>query len=196
MQPNTTQNTTRSDLLVWVDLEMTGLNPKVDVITEIATIITDSDLNVIAEGPELVIKIEDLALRERTFARTDFVIDPALAAAITTSNVTMAEAQRQTLDFIAQYVEKNSSPLCGNSIHTDRYFLIEHMPGIINHLHYRNIDVSSVKELARRWKPEVFEQACAQKKGVHRAKDDILESIAELKFYREHFFSAPYFVLP
>ncbi len=179
----------RKDLLVWVDLEMTGLDPRVDVITEIATVITDSYLHIIAQGPELVIQIEDPALRERALTRTDFAVDPLLADAIRASTITMREAERQTLAFVETYIEKNSSPLCGNSIHMDRYFLMEHMPQLVSHLKYRNIDVSSVKELAHRWKLSVYEEAVLAKKGAHRAKGDIIESINELKFYRDHFFA-------
>lgn len=178
----------RDDLLLWVDLEMTGLDPRVDVITEIASVITDNNLNVIAEGPELVIKIEDAVLREHTFTREDFRINPELAVAIERSSITMANAEKQTHDFISAYLKKDSSPLCGNSIHTDRYFLTTHMSSITQHLQYRNIDVSSVKELARRWAPDTYSQAASAKKGTHRAKEDILESIAELRFYRDNFF--------
>lgn len=175
----------RDDLLVWADLEMTGLDARKDLITEIATIITDSDLNIIAEGPEIVIHVPNF---EELTKGEEFFEDYPFAEEIKKSTITLEEAEKETLSFIEEFVVPQSSPLCGNSIYADRIFLRYHMSTLNDYLHYRNLDVSTVKELARRWKPEMMEQVDLIKKGNHRAKDDILESIEELKFYRDNFF--------
>lgn len=175
----------REDLLVWADLEMTGLDARRDLITEIATVITDSNLNIIAEGPEIVINVPNF--KELT-KEDEFFEDYPFADEIEKSTVTLEEAEEKTLSFIEEFVAPQSSPLCGNSIYADRIFLKFYMPTLDNYLHYRNIDVSSVKELARRWKSSLVDEVDLMKKGNHRAKEDILESIEELKFYRDNFF--------
>lgn len=175
----------RTDTLVWMDLEMTGLDPEDNVIIEIATIITDDQLNIVAEGPVIAVHQPDseLAKMDEWNVRTHG--DSGLVDRVKASKVSMAEAEKQTLDFIAQYVKKGHSPLCGNSIHQDRRFLVKQMPILEEFVHYRNIDVSTLKELAKRWKPEILPGF--KKSESHKALDDILESIAEMKYYREHF---------
>jgi oligoribonuclease len=174
-----------------MDLEMTGLDPSRDVIVEISTLITDDDLNILAEGPDLVIHQPDHVL-----ARMDpFVVDmhtrSGLLEAIKASTVTLEEAGAATLAFIREHVpEPRTVPLCGNSIGTDRRFLAAYLPEIEDYLHYRSVDVSSVKELVRRWYPSV-RAARPRKVGSHRALDDIRESVAELRYYRERIFVPP-----
>ncbi|MEX0622631.1 MAG: oligoribonuclease, partial [Saccharospirillum sp.] len=171
--------------LIWVDLEMTGLNPDTDRIIEIATVVTDKDLNVIAEGPNLVVHQSDAVLDAMDEWCTTHHGESGLTQRVKDSILSDAEAEAQTLAFLQDWVEPGQSPLCGNSIWQDRRFLIRYMPKLDEYCHYRNIDVSTLKELARRWRPEVLDGF--QKKGSHRALDDILESIGELKHYREHF---------
>ena len=178
-------------MLAWMDLEMTGLDVDKDVIVEIATLITDDDLNVIAEGPDLVLGAPEEALAGMDAVVVNMHTKSGLLEAIKTSKVTVAEAEAATLEFLKQHSpEPNKLPLCGNSIGTDRRFLLRYMPSIEDHLHYRCIDVSTVKELARRWYPAAYKAAPEKAKG-HRALDDILESVAELKHYREHMFREP-----
>jgi oligoribonuclease len=172
-----------------MDLEMTGLEPTRDVIVEIATLVTDDELQIVAEGPDLVIHQPDdvLALMD------PFVVEmhtrSGLLEAIKASTVTLEEAGAATLAFIKQHaVEARSVPLCGNSIGTDRRFLAAYLPDIENWLHYRSVDVSSVKELVRRWYPEVRADR-PRKAGSHRALDDIRESVNELRFYRQRVFA-------
>jgi len=174
---------------MWMDLEMTGLDPIKDVIVEIATLVTDDDLNIVAEGPDLVVHQPDstLAIMEQ------FVVDmhtkSGLLAAIKTSTVTLEEAGAQTLAFIKEHApEPATVPLCGNSIGTDRRFLAAYLPEIENWLHYRSVDVSSVKELVRRWYPSIRAER-PKKLGAHRALDDIRESVAELRYYRDEVFA-------
>ena len=177
-------------MLVWMDLEMTGLDHTVEVIVEIATIITDDDLHIIAEGPDLVIHQPDDVL-----ARMDpFVVDmhtkSGLLDQIKASTISLDDAGAATLEFIKQHVpEPASVPLCGNSIGTDRRFLAAYLPDIENYLHYRSIDVSSVKELVKRWYPDVDSNR-PRGQGSHRALDDIRESIREMIYYRENVFVA------
>ncbi|MEX1215665.1 oligoribonuclease [Saccharospirillum sp.] len=171
--------------LIWVDLEMTGLNPDTNRIIEIATVVTDKDLNVIAEGPNLVVHQSDAVLDAMDEWCTTHHGESGLTQRVKDSTLSDAEAEAQTLAFLQDWVEPGQSPLCGNSIWQDRRFLIRYMPKLDEYCHYRNIDVSTLKELARRWRPEVLDGF--QKKGSHRALDDILESIGELKHYREHF---------
>jgi oligoribonuclease len=178
-------------MLVWMDLEMTGLEPSRDVIVEIATLITDDDLTILAEGPDLVIHQPDEVLATMDPYVVDMHTKSGLLDAVRASTVTLEEAGAATLAFIRQHVdEPRSVPLCGNSIGTDRRFLAAYLPEIENFLHYRSVDVSSVKELVRRWYPAV-RASRPRKLGSHRALDDIRESVAELRYYREHIFVPP-----
>lgn len=175
-------------VLVWMDLEMTGLDPATEVIVEIATLVTDDELNVVAEGPDLVINQPESVL----LAMDPFVVEmhtkSGLLAAVRASTVTLAQAGTATLEFIKQHVtEPRTIPLCGNSIGTDRRFLAKYLPEIENYLHYRSVDVSTIKELVKRWHPGI-EISRPTKSGAHRALDDVRESIRELKFYRENVF--------
>jgi oligoribonuclease len=175
-------------MLVWMDLEMTGLDHNTDVIVEIATLITDNDLNVIAEGPDLVVHQPDEALAGMDQFVVDMHTRSGLLTAIRQSTITLTEAGEQTLAFIKEHVrEARTIPLCGNSIGMDRRFLAAYLPEIENYLHYRSIDVSTIKELARRWYPRATSKK-PHKHGHHRALDDIRESVAELRFYRETVF--------
>lgn len=171
--------------LIWIDLEMTGLEPKTDVIIEIATIVTDSDLNILAEGPTLAIHQSDEILDGMDEWCTNQHGKSGLTQRVKESQVTEAQAEAQTIEFLKQYLEAGASPMCGNSIGQDRRFLNKYMPELEAFFHYRNLDVSSLKELAKRWKPEVAKGVV--KKGSHLALDDIKDSIEELKYYREHF---------
>ena len=171
--------------LIWIDLEMTGLEPATDVIIEIATIVTDSDLNVLAEGPTLAIHQSDEIMDNMDEWCTNQHGKSGLTQRVKESSVTEAEAEQATIEFLKQYVEAGVSPMCGNSIGQDRRFLDKYMPELEAFFHYRNLDVSSLKELAKRWRPEVA--AGVVKKGSHLALDDIRDSIEELKHYREHF---------
>jgi oligoribonuclease len=171
-------------MLAWMDLEMTGLDPDKDVIVEIATIITDDQLNVVAEGPDLVIFQPETALANMDDVVVQMHTRSGLLDAIRASAITHDEAAAATLAFLREHLpEVRTVPLCGNSIGTDRRFLARWMPDIDDHLHYRTVDVSSVKELCRRWYPEALKGA-PRKAGGHRALDDIRESIAELRYYR------------
>ena len=171
-----------------MDLEMTGLEPDQDTILEIATLITDDNLELIAEGPDLIIHVdeEDLTGMEEVVVKMH--TKSGLLEAVRDSTVTLAEAGAQTLAFLQQHIEKpRTVPLCGNSIGTDRRFLAKHLTEIEEFLHYRSVDVSTVKELARRWNPEVLESAPKKATG-HRAMDDIRESLEELRHYRAALF--------
>ena len=175
-------------MLAWMDLEMTGLEPRRHVIVEIATIITDDDLNVIAEGPDLVIHATPAQLAEMGDFVTEMHTKSGLLPAIAASSVTVREAELATLTFMKSHIrEARSVPLCGNSIGTDRRFMEEYMPELENFFHYRNVDVSTIKELARRWHPDVLD-ATPEKATTHRALDDIRESISELVHYRATLF--------
>jgi oligoribonuclease len=175
-------------VLVWMDLEMTGLDPVRQVIVEIATLVTDDDLAVVAEGPDLVINQAPEALANMDEVVREMHSASGLLAAIEASTVTLEDAGRATLEFIRSHVpEPRTVPLCGNSIGTDRLFLAAHLPEIEAHLHYRSIDVSTLKELCRRWYPAAF-AAAPEKRGGHRALDDIRESLAELAYYRSAIF--------
>jgi len=171
-------------MLAWMDLEMTGLDPGTDQIVEIATLITDDELNLVAEGPDLVIHVSDEALAAMSPVVQKMHAQSGLTERIRASTVTLEEAGRQTLDFLRAHIpEARSVPLCGNSIGTDRRFLARYLPEIEDFLHYRSVDVSTIKELARRWYPEVL-AAAPRKATSHRALDDIRESVEELRFYR------------
>jgi len=172
-----------------MDLEMTGLEPETDVIVEIATLITDDDLNIIAEGPDLVIHQSDEVLASMNQIVVDMHTKSGLLEAIKSSTITLEEAGAATLEFIRQHIpEARTIPLCGNSIGTDRRFLAKYLPEIENYLHYRSVDVSTIKELARRWYPKLGSDR-PNKGGTHRALDDIRASVNELAFYRESVFT-------
>ncbi|HHW1845867.1 TPA: oligoribonuclease [Pseudomonas aeruginosa] len=171
--------------LIWIDLEMTGLDPDRDVIIEMATIVTDSDLNTLAEGPAIAIHQPEEILAGMDEWNTRQHGQSGLTQRVRESTVSMAEAEAQTLAFLEQWVPKRSSPICGNSICQDRRFLYRHMPRLEGYFHYRNLDVSTLKELAARWAPQVRESF--KKGNTHLALDDIRESIAELRHYRDHF---------
>jgi oligoribonuclease len=171
-----------------MDLEMTGLEPLRHVIIEIATLITDDNLKVIAEGPDLVIHASPEQMAEMGDFVTEMHTKSGLIEAVNASTVTNEEAETQTLAFLKEHIaEPRTIPLCGNSIGTDRRFLQEYMPTLEEFLHYRNVDVSTLKELTRRWHPEVLD-AMTEKETTHRALDDIRESIAELQHYRDTLF--------
>lgn len=173
--------------LVWIDLEMTGLDTSRHVILEIATIITDNDLNIIATGPHLVIHQSDQILEQMNdWCKKQHGIS-GLTQAVRESQTSLAQAEEETLAFLQTYCKKGTAILCGNSVYQDRIFLSVYMPKIISFLNYRLIDVSSVKELVRRWYPK-DPLAEFKKQDTHRALTDIQESIGELKNYREHFF--------
>jgi oligoribonuclease len=179
-----------SDYLIWIDLEMTGLKPDTDVIIEMATIVTDADLRIIAEGPVIAIHQPDPVLEgmdewnKRTHGAS------GLITRVRESKYTMASAEQRTLEFVRALVEPNASPMCGNSICQDRRFLARYMPTLEGFFHYRNLDVSTLKELARRWAPGIVPGF--SKQGEHKALADIRESIRELEYYREHLLAPEY----
>lgn len=175
-----------SDYLIWIDLEMTGLKPDTDVIIEMATIVTDAQLRVVSEGPVIAIHQPDAVLdamddwNKRTHGAS------GLVERVRDSKWTAAMAESRTMEFLNALVEPNASPMCGNSICQDRRFLARHMPTLEKFFHYRNLDVSTVKELARRWAPNIL--GGFAKQGEHKALADIRESIRELAYYRQHLF--------
>ena len=171
--------------LIWLDMEMTGLDPATDVVLEVATLVTDHNLEILAEGPDLVVHQPDEVLDNMSAWCIEHHGQSGLTAACRASTISMAEAERQTLEFLRQWCEPGKSPLCGNSIGQDRRFMARHMPGLERFVHYRNVDVSTIKELARRWYPELPGYAKAE---THRALDDIRESLGELRYYRERVF--------
>ncbi len=171
-------------LLAWIDLEMTGLDPDKDVIVEIASIVTDDNLEIVATGPELVMSADQALLDGMDQIVVDMHNKSGLIDRIKESELTIAEAEKQTLDFFKEHIKQERTvPLCGNSIGMDRRFLAKQMPTVENFLHYRSVDVSTLKELARRWYPEALNKA-PRKEADHRALADITESIKELQFYR------------
>lgn len=170
--------------LIWIDLEMTGLNPQQDRIIEIATIVTDKDLNILAEGPVMAIHQSDEIMNGMDSWCTTQHGKSGLTQRVKDSRISEVDAERQTIAFLEQYVPKGKSPMCGNSICQDRRFLFNYMPLLEAFFMYRNLDVSTLKELARRWAPDVAKGF--NKESSHLALDDIRDSIAELKFYREH----------
>lgn len=175
-----------SELLVWMDLEMTGLDAERDTILEIATLVTDAELAVVAEGPSLVIHQPQSVLDAMDDWNREHHGASGLIERSLCSKIGLAEAEAQTLDFVRAHCAERTSPLCGNSIHQDRRFLAHYMPTLEAYFHYRNIDVSTVKELVRRWYPGGAEPPA--KKHAHLALDDIRESIDELLFYRRNYF--------
>ena len=168
--------------LIWIDLEMTGLEPERDIIIEIATLVTDEHLNILAEGPTLAIHQSESVLAGMDEWNQTHHSASGLLERVRSSSHHMTDAEKLTLDFLKTWSDKRSSPMCGNSICQDRRFLARHMPKLEDFFHYRNLDVSTIKELARRWYPNVpkFEKA-----GAHRALDDIRASLDELRYYRE-----------
>ncbi len=171
--------------LIWIDLEMTGLNPDTDLIIEIATVITDKDLNILAQGPVIAVHQSDAALAAMDEWNQSHHGQSGLIERVQSSVINAAEAERLTIEFLKDWVPANTSPICGNSIGQDRRFLYRYMPQLEAYFHYRNIDVSTLKELAARWAPAVKDGF--NKESTHQALDDILESIEELQYYREHF---------
>ncbi len=171
-----------NDNLIWIDLEMTGLSPERDLIIEIATVVTDAQLNILAEGPVMAIHQSDAALAGMDEWNTRQHGGSGLTDRVRSSSVTTRAAEQATLDFLAQWVPAGKSPMCGNSICQDRRFLARYMPRLEAYFMYRNLDVSTLKELARRWYPDVF--AGFSKDSSHLALDDIRDSIAELRYYR------------
>ena len=173
------------DNLIWIDLEMTGLEPDTDRIIEIATIVTDANLNTLAEGPVMAVHQSDDLLNAMDEWCTRTHGETGLTKRVQESKISEREAELATIRFLEEWVDKGASPICGNSVGQDRRFLVKYMPELEAYFHYRTLDVSTLKELARRWKPEILPGF--EKKGTHLALDDIRESIAELAYYREHF---------
>ena len=173
--------------LIWIDLEMTGLDTENDVIIEIATIVTDKDLNILGEGPIFAIHQPEFLLEGMDEWNTRQHGGSGLTDRVRNTTTSLAEAEQATIKFLEQFVDAKTSPMCGNSICQDRRFMARQMPTLEAFFHYRNLDVSSVKELAKRWRPEVLKGI--KKQGSHLAMDDIKDSIAELSHYREVFFN-------
>lgn len=173
--------------LVWIDMEMTGLDPKTCQVLEIATIVTDAQLNVLAEGPVIAVHQPDAILDGMDEWCTRVHGNSGLTERCRSSATDEAEAARQTIAFLSDYVDAGQSPLCGNTIGQDRRFMVKYMPELEDYFHYRSIDVSTIKELVKRWQPEILDGFT--KKGVHLALDDIRESIEELRYYREKVFA-------
>ena len=171
--------------LAWLDMEMTGLNPDTDRIIEVAMIITDSDLNILAQSEVLVIHQPDSIIDHMDKWNTTTHTRTGLVDKVKASTLTEAEAEEKLLAFISEWIPEKASPMCGNSIHQDRRFMVRYMPKLEAYFHYRNLDVSTLKELARRWNPSILKGI--SKKGAHQALDDIKESIEEMAYYREHF---------
>ncbi|MTD41266.1 oligoribonuclease [Erwinia sp. CPCC 100877] len=171
--------------LIWIDLEMTGLDPEQDRIIEIATLVTDANLNILAEGPVIAVHQSDaqLALMDEWNVRTH--TGSGLVERVKASRYDESAAALATIDFLKEWVPQGASPICGNSVGQDRRFLFKYMPELEAYFHYRYLDVSTLKELARRWKPEIL--AGFKKQNTHQALDDIRESVAELAYYRQHF---------
>jgi oligoribonuclease len=175
----------KSTNLIWLDLEMTGLVPEEDLIIEIATLVTDANLNILAEGPIMAIHQSDAALAKMDDWNQRTHGNSGLVERVKASTIDEQAATAATIEFLAQFTDKNSSPMCGNSICQDRRFMARYMPELEAYFHYRNLDVSTLKELAKRWKPQIL--AGLTKQGSHQAMDDIKDSVEELKYYREHF---------
>ena len=175
----------RKTNLIWIDLEMTGLIPETDVIIEIATVVTDANLNVIEEGPSLAIHQSKELIDGMDEWNTNQHNHSGLVKRVMESKITVTEAESQTLEFLSKHVDSGVSPMCGNSICQDRRFLSNYMPNLEKFFHYRHIDVSTLKELAVRWKPDIISSSF--KNSRHLALSDIYDSIDELKYYREHF---------
>ncbi|RYZ83980.1 MAG: oligoribonuclease [Proteobacteria bacterium] len=177
------------DQLVWIDMEMSGLNPDTDVVLEIAILLTNGELEVTKEGPEIIVSQPKELFETMDNWNKEHHTKSGLWAAVEASKVSLKEAEDQIMAFLESNVAAKSSPICGNSIAQDRLFLRKYMPRVNDYLHYRMVDVSSVKELVKRWYPKA--KSSPSKAGNHRAMDDIRESVNELKFYRENFFTKP-----
>lgn len=175
----------RKNNLIWIDLEMTGLDPDNDVIIEIVTIVTDAELNILAEGPVIAVHQTDETLSKMDEWCTTQHGKSGLTERVRSSTINEAQAEQASIEFLEKWVDANASPMCGNSICQDRRFLYRYMPKLEEYFHYRNLDVSTLKELARRWKPDALEGF--KKSATHLALDDIRESIAELQHYRKTF---------
>jgi oligoribonuclease len=178
--------TRKNDRLVWVDMEMSGLLPETDRILEIAMIVTDGDLNIVAEGPVLVVHQEDAVLDRMDAWNKGTHSKSGLIDKVKASTLTEAEVEAECLAFLKQHVKSSISPMCGNTIHQDRRFMNRYMPKLEAYFHYRNIDVSSIKELCKRWQPEIAKGFSKQQ--AHTALADIIESVEELRYYREKLF--------
>ena len=178
-----------ADNLCCLDMEMTGLYPETDRIIEVAMIITDSNLNVLAQSDVLVVHQSDELLNGMDAWNTSTHGRTGLTERVRASTASEAEVEQNLLDFMAQWLPEKTSPMCGNTIHQDRRFMVRYMPQLEAYFHYRNLDVSTLKELARRWNPELAKGVV--KRCTHQALDDILESIEEMRYYREHFLKLP-----
>ncbi len=170
--------------LIWIDLEMSGLNPDIDKVLEVAIVVTDSQLNTVAEAPVLVVHQGDALLGAMDDWNKSAHAKSGLIERVRASALSEAGVEEQMMGFVSQFVPASASPMCGSSVHQDRRFLARHMPRLEAYFHYRNLDVSTLKELARRWKPDIM--AGLTKQGKHEALADIYDSIEELKYYREH----------
>lgn len=184
MKPN-------KNYLIWLDLEMTGLNPDRDHILEIATVVTNAQLETVAEGPVFAIHQSDAVLEMMDEWNTKQHTKSGLVARVKASNVTVEHVQAETIEFLMHHVPASKSPMCGNSICQDRRFLFRWMPKLEQYFHYRNLDVSTVKILARHWSPDIAKNIKNKKESQHVALQDIYDSIAELKYYQENFFRIP-----
>jgi oligoribonuclease len=178
--------TRKNDRLVWVDMEMSGLQPEIDRILEIAMIVTDGDLNIVAEGPVLVVHQEDAVLDRMDAWNKGTHGKSGLIDKVKASTLTEADVEAECLAFLKQHVKSSISPMCGNTIHQDRRFMNRYMPKLEAYFHYRNIDVSTIKELCKRWQPEIAKGFSKQQ--AHTALADIIESVEELRYYREKLF--------
>ncbi|MFC3873907.1 oligoribonuclease [Neisseria musculi] len=181
--------TQNANNLCWLDMEMTGLNPNTDRIIEVAMIITDQDLNVLAQSEVYAVHQSDELLDNMDAWNTATHARTGLTQRVRESRLGEAEVEQRLLDFMSRWVPEKATPMCGNTIHQDRRFMVRYMPRLEAYFHYRNLDVSTLKELARRWHPAVYKGVV--KKGSHQALDDILESIEEMRYYRDNFLKLP-----
>lgn len=175
--------------LIWIDLEMTGLDPNKEKIIEIATIVTDKDLNILAEGPMMAVTQPKALLDQMDSWCVEHHGQSGLTQRVLDSQITDQQAEQATIEFLQQWIDPGKSPMCGNSIGQDRRFLVRYMPKLHDYFHYRNIDVSTLKELSKRWKPQILDGF--KKQNKHLALDDIRESIQELEYYRQHLLDCP-----
>ncbi|VFP85125.1 Oligoribonuclease [Buchnera aphidicola (Cinara splendens)] len=180
------KNRKKNEKLIWIDLEMTGLNPKIHKIIEISTIITDKHLNILEIGPNIVIFQKEKFLKKMNDKIFRIHQNNELIKNINISKENEKSAEKKTLLFLKKWIKKKISPMCGSTISTDRTFLLNHMPKLESYFHYRNLDVSSINELAQRWKPNILKKI--KKKKIHRAQEDLIESIIELKIYKKYLF--------